>query len=80
MLVGLNNNLRIGTYLCMSFGWSSMMLCFSGVSVIFGGRYVMKWKEDGITWGNCSLFYEEIVQVVEQRKIGDKTLSIRRFN
>ena len=42
------------------------------MSVIFGGRYVTNWKEDGITWGNCSLFYEEVVHVVAQRKIGEK--------
>ncbi|KAK2177637.1 hypothetical protein NP493_588g01070 [Ridgeia piscesae] len=41
----------------------------SGVSVIFSGRYVTKWREDQTTWGNYSLFYEEVVYVVEKRQM-----------
>ena len=41
--------------------------------MIFSGRYVTKWKEDRTTWGNYSLFYEEVVYVVEKRQMGKIT-------
>jgi len=47
--------------------------------VIFSGRYVTKWREDQTTWGNYSLFYEEVVYVVEKRQMGKITANIAIF-